>query len=92
MGLIYIDYTEKNKISKQMFFYQHPLYKTLENGIGNIGKWNQKHWKMELETLENAFGDCHWKIETLQIWPIFSWQNVDQKCIKIVNCSGFFQG
>ena len=30
---------------------------TLENDIGNIGKWNQKDWKMELERLEK----CNWK-------------------------------
>ena len=28
--------------------------KALENRIGNIGKWNRKHWKMELRTLENS--------------------------------------
>ena len=27
MYQIFIDYAEKNKISKQMFFYQHPLYR-----------------------------------------------------------------
>ena len=34
---------------------------TLENRIGNIGKWNLKHWKMELRTLENEIWG-HWKI------------------------------
>ena len=34
---------------------------TLENRIGNIGKWNRKHWKMELRTLENEIWG-HWKI------------------------------
>ena len=29
---------------------------TLENEIGNIGKWNQKDWKMKLKTLENGIG------------------------------------
>ena len=39
---------------------------TLANGNGNIGKWHWKtendnfryikHWKMELETLENGIG------------------------------------
>ena len=27
---------------------------TLKDEIGNIGKWNWKHWKMKLETLENG--------------------------------------
>ena len=25
-----------------------------ENGIRNIERWSWKHWKMELETLENG--------------------------------------
>ena len=46
---------------------------TLENEIGNIGKWNQKDWKMKLKywkmTLENRIGNNgkwnwkHWKME-----------------------------
>ena len=28
----------------------------LFKGIRNIGKWNWKHWKMELGTLENGIG------------------------------------
>ena len=36
----------------------------LKNVNGNIGKCNQKHWKMESETLENVIGNigkCNWK-------------------------------
>ena len=40
----------------------------LENEIGNIGKWNQKHWKMLLGKLENVIGNigkyiCKWASE-----------------------------
>jgi len=30
---------------------------TFKNGIVNIGKWNWKHWKMELEKKENGIGN-----------------------------------
>ena len=29
----------------------------LGNGIRNIERWSWKHWKMELETLENGIGN-----------------------------------
>ena len=43
--------------------------KTLENGIGNIGKWNWKRWKMELGTLGNEIWG-HLKILENGIWNI----------------------
>ena len=31
-------------------------FRKLKDDIGKIGKWNWKHWKMELETLEIEIG------------------------------------
>ena len=40
----------------------------LENGIGNLGKWYWKQWKVEL--LENGIGNIgkwsYWKIKLLE--------------------------
>ena len=44
----------------------------MKDGVGNIGKWNWKHWKMELENEIGNIGKWNWKhwkmkLETLEI-------------------------
>ena len=49
MYQIYIDYTEKSKISKQMFFYQHPLanYFVIKHRHLNDGIPVHSLWKVQ---------------------------------------------
>ena len=48
----------------------------LENGIGNIGKWNWKHWKEEL--LEKGIGNIgkwnRWNYQKIEMWNWLHWK------------------